>query len=115
MNKLEIFNVGLGFQVWIKNANDWRYIKRVNVRETWRKAKLSDRLKSINNSKRYKNMTQSEFTSFEQLQLVAQVRLNNNPDDELIKADYVSITNAYLVMCEAYPEFMADKLKGQRL
>ena len=46
MNKLEIFNVGLGFQVWIKNANDWRYIKRVNVRETWRsKVKLSNKLK----------------------------------------------------------------------
>lgn len=46
MNKIELFNVGVGFQVWTKSANNWRYIKRVNVRETWRsKIKLSDKVK----------------------------------------------------------------------
>lgn len=46
MNKIEIFNIGTGVtQVWTKNANDWRYIKRTNVK-TWRsRVKLSDKLK----------------------------------------------------------------------
>jgi hypothetical protein len=46
MKSITIFNPSKGFQVWIKNDNNWRYIKRTNVRETWRsRVKLSDKLK----------------------------------------------------------------------
>ena len=34
--KIQIYNVALGqLELWIKNGNDWRYIRRLNAK-TWK-------------------------------------------------------------------------------